>query len=46
MELMNPEDLQNLSIFPARCELSMQQIEELSPEEYSEFLSNCVEFDL
>ena len=46
MELMNPEDFRNLSIFPARCELSMEQIEELSPEEYSEFLANCVEFDL
>ena len=43
---MNPEDTLNLTIFPARCELSIEQIEQLTPEEYSEFLANCVEFDL
>ena len=46
MTQLNPEDLNNLSVYPARCELSMADIENLTLEEYAEFLANCVEFDL
>ena len=42
----NPEDLKNLTVFPARCEISQELIDQLTEEEYAEFLSNCQEFDL
>ena len=42
----NPEDLKNLTVFPARCEISQEEIDSLTLEEYAEFLANCVEFDL
>jgi len=47
---LNSEDLNWLTVYePApeiSCEITQEQIDQMSAEEYSEFLAGCREFDL
>tara|TARA_Y100000385_G_scaffold89687_1_gene92275 strand:+ start:280 stop:435 length:156 start_codon:yes stop_codon:yes gene_type:complete len=40
------EEIQNIVSLANACDLTQQQIEELTEEEYSEFLSCCVLYDV
>jgi hypothetical protein len=41
-----PEELITISSLANACDLTQQEIEELTEEEYSEFLSSCLLYDV
>ena len=40
------EEIQNITSLANACDLTQAEIEELTEEEYSEFLSSCVLYDV